>query len=180
MFGFAQQIITHISRNSLSNNVSPIELQRKRKAEGSMDSHANDQTSNGSVTEADGSPTTKRIKTDEHGSGPLTNGTTHEEDPSHIPRSTKPDGKLATGSERTASHRQRQQKSNGNSLVSSNLGLGSAASTIVKKTKSELDSSFKPARADPEASSAYKSLFHSGEERPKEKQSHWVTFFPYH
>jgi len=109
----------------------------------------------------------------------LTNGTTNGEVQSHESKS-KPDGKCTTASVKTASQRQRPQKSNGDSCKSSSLGLGSAASTIVKKARTELDSSFKPARADPEASSAYKSLFHSGEERPKDKQSHWVTFFPYH
>jgi hypothetical protein len=61
------------------------------------------------------------------------------------------------------------------------LGLGSTATSVVKKTTKELESSFKAAGADPEARNAYKALFHSADkERPKEKMSHWVTFFPYH
>lgn len=67
------------------------------------------------------------------------------------------------------------------SKVGSKLRLGAAASSIVKKTTDEIGSSFKPPALDPNARDAYKSLFHStSKERPKEKTSNWVTFFPYH
>lgn len=63
----------------------------------------------------------------------------------------------------------------------SRVGLGSAASSIVKKATKELDSSFKAPGANPEARDAYKSLFHStSKPHPKERTSNWVTFFPYH
>lgn len=65
--------------------------------------------------------------------------------------------------------------------TSKKVGMGSTASSVVKKATSELESSFKSPATDPNARDAYKSLFHSADkERPKEKQSHWVTFFPYH
>ncbi len=93
-----------------------------------------------------------------------------------------PEGVHSAKSTKTAPHRRRHlDKSSGDKPNGdSKLGLGSAASSIVKKAQTELDGSFKPARADPKATDAYKALFHSEEERPKDKQSHWVTFFPYH
>ena len=59
--------------------------------------------------------------------------------------------------------------------------MGSVASSIVQKTTEELKESFKAPAVDPNARDAYKSLFHSVVgDRPKEKTSNWVTFFPYH
>lgn len=67
------------------------------------------------------------------------------------------------------------------SAAGTELGLGSTATSVVKKTTQELEASFKAANSDPNAREAYKALFYSADKpRPKEKTSNWVTFFPYH
>lgn len=154
-------------------------MQRKKKAEDSPEQEVTPNgTSSSSPTEEECPPASKKTKTSEEPQT-LTNGISNGEE--HLkPARTNPDGKSSSTSSKVISRRQRAQEAPNGDSRGSKLGFGSAASTIVRKAKSELDSSFKPARADPKATDAYKALFHSAEERPKDKQAHWVTFFPYH
>ena len=122
-------------------------------------------------------PPEKRLKTTDNdpqpstsATPPLTNGSAKTIS-TKTKKSTLPNGASKYARPSTAA----------SASTSSKLGLGSTATSVVKKTTKELETSFKPAAADPGAREAYKSLFHSADnERPKEKKSHWVTFFPYH
>lgn len=119
-------------------------------------------------------PSEKRLKTTDDSSQPtsasLTNGS------AKMTSTKAKKGSLPNGASKYA-----RPSTATSTATSSKLGLGSTATSVVKKTAKELETSFKPAATDPGAREAYKSLFHSADnERPKEKTSHWVTFFPYH
>ena len=170
-------------------------VQRKRKNEISSSSPEQPvvtASSSSSSSEEGGSPPVEKklkISTDKEDTAetPLTNGSTTDD--KEVSKTSRIELKSVASSKSTtslmgASRYSRQRVLEVASEVGrggSCLGLGSAAASIVQKTRDELASSFKPAGADLNARGAYKSLFHSADkERPKDKQSHWVTFFPYH
>lgn len=137
-----------------------------------------DTSGSSSSPEGDDLPAEKRLKTDEApqppttAPSPLTNGSTKL-------TGTKTKKNMLPGASKYA--RPSNMASAASTSTGTKLGLGSTATSVVKKTTEELGASFKAAAADPDAREAYKALFHSADkERPKEKMSHWVTFFPYH
>ena len=137
-----------------------------------------------------GPPVEKKLKTStdeedtETSAGSLTTGSPLDDKVTSKASRTKP--KVMVTSKGTITTKGTLQYSRQRTLEKtpkevSKLGLGSIASSVVQKTSQELKSSFKSAETDKNAREAYKALFHSADkERPKDKRSHWVTFFPYH
>lgn len=169
----------------------PVEISSKVSKEGSP-------AEKRPMVSEEGSPSAKRSKVSEEGSPAEKRPVGNEEElPSAKRLKVSEEGSsLTNGSMKTTSKTKKQHLPNGASKYSrqtnapsskvpttsaSQVGAGSAASSIVKKAAQELDTSFKAPGTDPEARRAYKSLFHSANKpRPKALTSNWVTFFPYH
>lgn len=138
-----------------------------------------------SSPEGDSPPAKKRAKTSEEQALPgppppstVTNETTKASSSSNdTAKSKHPATVLPKGASKYSTPPQPPPAAG----VGSKLGPGSTATSVVKKTSQELTTSFKAPASDPGAREAYKALFHSKDKQwPKEKTSHWVTFFPYH